>query len=126
MYCMTYFGQWHGESSSPDEFGTWWDGLSEEEQVTIRAKVLLLEKYGPTLSRPHADVIHGSHYPNLKELRAQHNGHPYRVLFIFDPKRVAVLLVGGDKPGNDRWYEETVPRAEKIYSSYLAETGQSG
>jgi hypothetical protein len=62
----------------------------------------------------------------MKELRAQHNGHPYRVLFIFDPKRVAVLLVGGDKTGNDRWYEENVPRAEKIYSSYLVETGQSG
>ena len=109
-----------------DEFGNWWNELTEEEQITIRAKVLLLEKYGPTLPRPHADVIHGSHYPNLKELRAQHGGHPYRVLFIFDPKRVAVLLIGGDKTGNDRWYEDYVPKAEKIYARYLAETGQVG
>lgn len=108
-----------------DEFGAWWDGLSLEEQITIRAKVLLLEKHGPTLSRPHADVIHGSHYPNLKELRSQHNGHPYRVLFIFDTRRIAVLLLGGDKTGNDRWYEEHVPKAEKIYARHLAETGQS-
>jgi hypothetical protein len=109
-----------------DEFGTWWNGLSEELQITIRAKVLLLESHGPALSRPHADVIHGSHYPNMKELRAQHNGRPYRVLFIFDPKRIAVLLIGGDKTGNDRWYDEYVPKAERIYASYLEETGQSG
>jgi hypothetical protein len=109
-----------------DDFGTWWDSLSEDEQITIRAKVVLLEKHGPTLSRPHADVIHGSRYQNLKELRAQHNGRPYRVLFIFDPKRTGVLLIGGDKTGDNRWYEEYVPRAEKIYASYLAETGQSG
>jgi hypothetical protein len=107
-----------------NEFGAWWDGLSEEEQITVRSKVLLLDQYGPSLSRPHADVIHGSNYPNLKELRAQHNGRPYRVLFIFDPKRVAVLLIGGDKTGNDSWYEEFVPRAEVIYRDYLIETKQ--
>jgi hypothetical protein len=86
--------------------------------------VLLLAQFGPALSRPHADVIHGSHYPNLKELRAQHNGRPYRALYIFDPKRVGVLLIGGDKTGNDRWYEQHVPVAEKIYEAYLMETGQ--
>lgn len=108
-----------------DEFGAWWEGLSEDEQITIRAKVLLLEQFGPSLSRPHADVIHGSTFPNLKELRAQHNGHPYRVLFIFDPKRTGVLLIGGDKTGNDRWYEEYVPKAENIYREYLIETNQA-
>jgi hypothetical protein len=72
-----------------EEFGNWWSGLTEEEQITIRAKVLLLEKYGPTLPRPHADVIHGSHYPNLKELRAQLGGHPYRVLFSFLTRSVS-------------------------------------
>jgi hypothetical protein len=112
------------EVTFTDEFGAWWEDLGEEEQVTIRAKVLLLEQFGPSLSRPHADVIHGSSFPNLKELRAQHSGHPYRVLFIFDPKRTAVLLIGGDKTGNDRWYEEYVPKAEKIYREYLIETNQ--
>jgi hypothetical protein len=108
-----------------DEFGEWWAGLSEDEQVTIRAKVLLLESHGPTLSRPHADVIQTSEYPNMKELRAQHNGRPYRVLFIFDPKRVGVLLIGGDKTGNDRWYEVYVPKADAIYAAYLLETNQT-
>ncbi|HZD75918.1 MAG TPA: type II toxin-antitoxin system RelE/ParE family toxin, partial [Acidobacteriaceae bacterium] len=65
-------------------------------------------------------------YPNMKELRVQHDGHPYRILFIFDPKRNAVLLIGGDKTGNNRWYDEFVPKADAIYISYLNETDQSG
>ena len=55
----------------------------------------------------------------MKELRTQHRGRPYRTLFAFDPRRVAVLLIGGDKTGNDRWYEEFVPRADKIYAEHL-------
>lgn len=105
-----------------DEFARWWDNLSEDEQVSVDRKVLLLIERGPSLTRPHADVIHGSRYPNMKELRCQHEGRPYRVLFIFDPKRNAVLLIGGDKTGDDRWYEEYVPKAERIYADYLEET----
>ena len=55
----------------------------------------------------------------MKELRTQHRGRPYRTLFAFDPRRVAILLIGGDKTGNDRWYEEFVPRADKIYADHL-------
>jgi hypothetical protein len=55
----------------------------------------------------------------MKELRTQHRGRPYRTLFAFDPRRVAILLIGGDKTGNDRWYEEFVPRADKIYAEHL-------
>lgn len=86
--------------------------------------VRLLQEHGPNLQRPHADLIDGSAYRNMKELRCQHHGRPYRVLFIFDPKRNAVLLIGGDKTGNMRWYEENVPRADAIYAAYLRETGQ--
>ena len=77
-----------------------------------------------TLSAP-ADLIHGSWLANLKELRIQHEGRPYRALFIFDPQRNAVLLIGGDKTGNDRWDEQFVPVAEKIYANYLVETNRS-
>ena len=56
-----------------------------------------------------------------RELRVQHQGHPYRVLYIFDPRRVALLLLGGDKTGDDRWYEKNVPLADQIYDNYLAE-----
>jgi hypothetical protein len=86
--------------------------------------VILLQGRGPALSRPHADAIHGSLYPNRKELRIQHEGRPYRALFIFDPQRNAVLLIGGDKTGNDRWYQQFVPKADEIYRKYLSETQQ--
>jgi hypothetical protein len=109
-----------------DEFEAWWDGLTEDEQISVNRKVILLQQRGPALSRPHADVINGSWLANLKELRIQHEGRPYRALFIFDPQRNAVLLIGGDKTGNDRWYDEYVPKAERVYANYLEETGQSG
>jgi hypothetical protein len=108
-----------------DECIEWYDGLSEEEQDSIDFGASLIQVQGPTLRRPYADVIHGSCFKNMKELRAQHEGRPYRVLFIFDPQRNAVLLIGGDKTGNDRWYEEYVPKAEKIYRKYLKETEQT-
>jgi hypothetical protein len=56
----------------------------------------------------------------MRELRVQHHGQPYRVLYIFDPRRVALLLLGGDKTGDGRWYEKNVPLADRIYDNYLA------
>jgi hypothetical protein len=108
-----------------DEFESWWNGLTEDEQISVNRKVLLLQQRGPALPRPHADVIHSSRFPNMKELRVQHEGRPYRVLFIFDPQRNAVLLIGGDKTGNDHWYEEYVPKADAIYTKYLEEEKDS-
>ena len=105
-----------------DEFGEWWESLAEEEQDSVRDIVALLRERGPLLGRPYADSLRGSKLPNLKELRIQHHGRPYRVLFIFDPRRIALLLIGGDKTGNDRWYEEFVPQAERIYAQFLKET----
>jgi hypothetical protein len=55
----------------------------------------------------------------MKELRIQHSGRPYRVLFAFDPRRCAILLIGGDKTGNDRWYEEFVPIADELFDEHL-------
>jgi hypothetical protein len=60
----------------------------------------------------------------MKELRIQYAGHPYRVLFAFDPRRAAILLLGGDKTGNARWYEENVPRADDIYDTHLRSLGE--
>lgn len=82
-----------------DEFFSWWDGLSESEQADVDAKVILLQRIGPNLPRPHADLVRSSRHPNMKELRIQHSGRPYRVLFAFDPRRCAILLIGGDKTG---------------------------
>jgi hypothetical protein len=55
----------------------------------------------------------------MRELRIQHEGRPYRVLYAFDPVRTGFLLVGGDKAGNDRWYEEMIPRADTIHAEHL-------
>ena len=89
-----------------DQFEEWWNGLDSAEQEDVAAKVGLLEECGPALGRPHVDTIRGSRHPNMKELIVQHAGRPYRILFAFDPRRSAILLIGGDKTGRDRWYEE--------------------
>ena len=102
-----------------DQFGVWWDTLTEEEHEDIDAKVRLLEQYGPALRRPHVGEIRNSRHQNMKELIVQHAGRPYRVLFAFDPRRCAILLMGGDKTGNDRWYEEYVPIADRLHDEHL-------
>jgi hypothetical protein len=104
-----------------DEFESWWKGLSTEEQEDISAVVGVLEEKGPSLRRPYVGSIVTSRHPNMKELIIQHAGRPYRVLFAFDPRRHAILLIGGDKTGNARWYEEFVPRADDLLDEHLAE-----
>lgn len=106
-----------------DEFAAWWEGLSVGEQDSIDSSVRMLEEAGPALTRPYADTVRGSQYPNMRELRIQHQGRPYRVLYAFDPRRTGVLLIGGDKTGNPRWYREFVPKADVIYAQHLREIG---
>jgi hypothetical protein len=114
------------EVNLTDECLAWYNDLSQEEQDDIIAVVELLEERGPQLKRPFADAVEGSSYANMKELRIQHDGRPYRILFAFDPKREAILLIGGDKTGNDRWYEEFIPRADKLYAEHLEEIERGG
>ena len=114
------------EVAYTDEFEKWWNGLSGAEQESIRAKVLLLRQLGPSLRRPHSDVIASSKYSNMKELITQHAGKPYRVLYAFDPRRCAILLIGGDKTGDDNWYEKTVPIADRLYTEHLETLRKEG
>jgi hypothetical protein len=55
----------------------------------------------------------------MKELRTQHEGRPYRTLFAFDPRRTAILLIGGDKSGDARWYDRYIPIADRLYELHL-------
>ena len=103
-----------------DEFKAWFDGLTREERVSVQGKVDLLEVWGPALGSPNADTLKGSKIANLKELRVQHAGKPYRVLYVFDPRQSGILLLGGRKADN-KWYETAIPQAEKIYAQYLKE-----
>ena len=102
-------------------FETWFLELSTEEKIDILASIKVREAYGPQLSRPHVDTLKGSKLKNLKELRVQHAGDPYRILFVFDPLRQAVLLCGGNKTGDKRFYDRMIPIAEKSYQQYLEE-----
>jgi hypothetical protein len=102
-----------------DEFEAWWVGLDEEEQIEIDAAVGLLEEKGPHLPYPYSSDIKGTKHGTLRELRIQHKGKPYRIIYAFDPRRTAILLIGGIKVGGKRWYEKYVPLAERIYEDHL-------
>src|SRR5208283_41723 len=109
-----------------DEFGEWWNLLNEEEQESIAAGVELLRQLGPHLGRPHVDALQGSRHSNMKELRTQHGGRPLRTLFAFDPRRCAILLVGGDKTGDDRFYDRMIPVADRLNDAHLAAVDKEG
>ena len=109
-----------------DEFEVWWNDLTAEEQEDIDAGVRLLEIAGPTLKFPYSSGITGSAHPRMRELRIQHKGRPYRILYVFDSQRSAVLLIGGDKTGDDRWYEKAVPLADRLYDQHLDELKKEG
>jgi len=109
-----------------DEFESWWNGLTEDEQESVASTVGLLERLGPDLPFPHSSGISRSRYGHMRELRVQHQGRPYRVLYAFDPRRTAILLIGGDKTGNDRWYREFVPVADRLYDQHLETLRKEG
>jgi hypothetical protein len=111
------FVSWEVEFT--DEFEDWWKTLSPDEQEEVNAKVLLLEERGPVLPRPHSDVISSSRHSNMKELRGSVGEAELRVLYAFDPRRTAILLIGGDKDGNANWYEQFVPIADHLFDRHL-------
>src|SRR5690349_4842614 len=98
----------------------WWNDLSQEQQEEIEAKVELLEQRGPILPRPHSDVIKSSRHANMKELRGSADESQLRVLYAFDPRRTAILLIGGDKTGDPGWYKQFVPIADDLFDQHLA------
>lgn len=106
-----------------DEFTRWYRALTEDEVESVNFSVDLLEQAGPLLGRPHVDTLKGSRIPNLKELRVQHEGRPLRILFVFDPRRIGFLILGGDKTGDPDWYVRFIPKAEVIYQEHLKESG---
>lgn len=109
-----------------DEFGDWWEALSEDEQSAIRASVKLLSSQGVHLGFLHSSGINGSRHSHMRELRTQINGRPFRTLYAFDPRRTAILLIAGDKTGNKRWYQTFVPIADDLYDVHLATLKKEG
>lgn len=109
-----------------DEYIAWWNTLADGEQADLACSIDLLEEKGPQLGRPHADTVHGSRHSNMKELRTQSGGKPLRSIFAFDPRRTAILLIGGDKTGDDRFYDRMIPLADDLYDVYLQEIEREG
>jgi hypothetical protein len=93
-----------------EEFAAWLDGLDVETRRVLLAHVVLLREHGPNLGRPQVDTLKGTQFPNLKELRVQHRG---------DPWRAAILLVGGNKGGDKRWYKKHIRIAEERFERPL-------
>ena len=108
------------------EFGRWWDRLSDREQAAVDAFVRELEKRGPALPFPYSSAVVQSRHPHMRELRPQYAGRPIRILYAFDPTRTAILLLGGDKTGKGRWYDENVPRADKLYDAHIQQLKREG
>jgi len=102
-----------------DQFGEWWSRLDEEEQDSVAVAVRVLEMKGPNLPHPYSSGIKKSRHNHMRELRIQHHGAPYRVLYAFDPRRVAILLLGGSKKGDALWYNKMIPLADHLYNEHL-------
>jgi hypothetical protein len=109
-----------------DEFGAFWKTLSEDEQEDIAAIIDLLEEKGIELPFPFSTGVEGSKHSHMRELRVQSKSNPLRILYAFDPRRAAVLLIGGNKRGDKRWYKTYVPIADKLYADHLVELKKEG
>ena len=86
---------------------------------TLPPNVGRLESRGPNLPYPHSSGIKGSRHSHMRELRVQSHGNPLRVFYAFNPERTAILLIGGDKTGNARFYDEMIPVADDLYDEHL-------
>ncbi len=109
-----------------DEFEAWWDTLDEAEQNSVARVVILLREQGVHFGYPQSSDVKGSRHKQMRELRIQHQGDPYRVLYAFDLRRTAILLLGGNKTGDARWYEVFVPLADKLYDEHLLTLKKEG
>ena len=116
--------QWDVEYTN--EFEEWWLRLHDDERESISAYVGMLEELGPRLGHPYSSGVATSRHAHMRELRVQHGGRPYRELYAFDPRRVALPLIGGDKPGDDRWFERFVPVADRLYDEHLLTLRREG
>lgn len=102
-----------------DYYENWLNEQEEELQDEAFAQLEVLKQFGPTLGRPRVDTLKDSNLANLKELRFFFKGAPIRILFAFDPKKQGVIMLGGDKTGDKRWYKTNIPIAEKLYAEHL-------
>lgn len=109
-----------------DEFEEWWGRLSENQQDALVATVGLLMQRGPNLPYPYSSNVKSSRHGHMRELRVQSGGRPLRVFYALDPRRTSILLIGGDKTGYQRFYQDFVPIADNLYDAHLEELREEG
>lgn len=109
------------EVITTEYFQEWFEAQEDELQVRILAGLNLIEMIGPSLSRPHSDTIKGSKYANMKELRVQHEGNPYRVFYAFDPIRNAIVCCAANKKGlnEKKFYADMIKTADAEFQKHL-------
>jgi hypothetical protein len=126
MHSKDYIPRMAWDVAFTDEFGMWWDTLTDSQQGDVAAYVGRLEMMGPQLPFPYSSGIKGSRHDHMRELRVQSHGDPLRVFYAFDPHRSAILLIGGDKTGRDRFYQDMIPVADALYDVHIAEVTEKG
>ena len=102
-----------------DESGDWWKELTEDEHDAIDRTVGLLRGRGPTLPYPYSSDVKGSRHGRIWELRIQHHGKPIRIVYVRDPRRVCMLLIGGDKKSDNQFYERMPPSPNDLCDEHL-------
>ena len=102
-----------------DDIVNWIKELDDDAKEAIYKNLLILKEFGPSLGRPYVDSVKGSRHENMKELRVSNKKRVFRILFAFDPKRSAILLIGGDKRGDKRFYERMIPLADTLFDQHL-------
>jgi hypothetical protein len=130
-YQLTLFHPWNIFAMSwnvenTNEFTVWWDELSEAQHDDISSTVLILMERGPNLPFPYSSGIQNSRHDHMRELRVQSGGKPIRIFYAFDPRRSAILLIGGDKTGDKRFYDRMIPIADKLYDVHIQELKKEG
>ena len=109
-----------------DEFGDWWATLTEAQQEDINTVAEVLIERGPDLPFPYSSGIEGSRHDHMRELRVQSGGKPLRIFYAFDPLRSAILLIGGNKTGDNRFYKKMIPIADRLYDEHIVELKREG
>jgi hypothetical protein len=106
-------------------FKHWYEALDIREAESVSATVAVLGHFGPTLRYPLSSKVLGSRHGRMRELRVQHQGRPLRIFYAFDPDRAAILLIGGDKTGDKRFYDRLIPIADRLYEEHIDEIAKA-
>ena len=107
------------EIERTEQLAKWITALDDDAREAILKNLIILKEIGPNLGRTYVDTIKQSRHKNMKELRTQNKMRLFRIFFVFDLDRKAILLIGGDKRGDKRFYEKMIPIADDLYDDHI-------